>query len=234
MKKLILLSVLMLLTYQKAGAQVDHQLWLSGGAKYSYSKKLDLSGELNFRMEPVVLNSFFTEFSAKYQVAKWFKPSIDYRLLLDRNQFGNYKFSQRVNLNANFGRTWNRFEFDLRARLQTTLSRVRTPESSFSDLAPGLRIKPEILYDIDNSFMSPVISSEFFFRNDPEYGFNMNKIRVAAGLDFEMIGPYNVSLKYMYGFSIHAAEYEHIIAFGFTRKYKSKAAAAKKDSKKKK
>ncbi len=213
--------------------QIDHELWLSGGAKYKMTKKLDLSAELNLRMEPVVLNTAFTEFTAKYQVKKWFKPSIDYRWVLDRNKYGNYKFSQRANFNANFETTWNRFEFGLRARVQTTLSRVRTPESTFSDLAPGFRLKPEILYDINNSFISPVISTEFFFSESDLGGIFMNKLRFSAGADFEMIGPYNVSLKYMYGMSLYTPKYEHLVSFSFTRKYKS-AKAKKKDDKKKK
>jgi len=229
-----IVSLLCLLCVAMSGiAQMDHEFWLSGGAKYRMTKKLDLSGEMNFRIEPVVLNTFFTEFTAKYQVTKWFKPSLDYRWVWDRNQYGNYKFSQRVNVNANFETSWNRFDFGMRARLQTNLSRVRTPESSFSDLAPGFRLKPEILYDIDNSFISPVISTEFFFSESKSGAFIMNKIRFAAGVDFEMIGPYNVSLKYMYGLSLYSPKYEHLLAFSFTRKYKS-AKAKKKDNKKKK
>jgi hypothetical protein len=232
MKALFLILLLVFVSTQTFKAQVDHEAWLSGGAKYSVTKKLDVSGELNFRIEPVVLNTFFTEFTAKYSVTKWFKPSIDYRIVSDRNKFGNYHWSQRINLNANFETTYKRFELGLRARLQSTLSRVRTPESSFSDLAPGFRLKPEILYDIDNSWISPVVSAEFFYNQEDGLGFYMNRVRLAAGLDFEMIGPYNISLKYLYGFSTLSPKFEHIIAFSFTRKYKSEA-SKKKDTKKK-
>ncbi len=218
--------------FTSAKSQTDTELWLSGGAKYSLTKKLDFYGELNLRMEPVVLNTFFTELTTKYEVTKWFKPSLDYRFVLNRNKYSNYKLSHRVNLNLNFGKRWNRFELGLRARAQTTLSRVRTPESSFSDLAPGYRFKPSIVYDIDNSIISPLFSSEFFFRNDNEHGFFMNKIRLAAGMEFESIGPYNISLKYMYGFSTISPKYEHILSFSFTRKYKSKALKKKKSKKK--
>lgn len=231
MKKLgiLFLAVFLISSYGKA--QTDNELWLSPGVKYSLTKKLDLYGELNFRMEPVVLNTFFTEVSAKYQVTKWFKPSIDYRFVLNRNDYGNYKLSNRINLNANFGKRVNRFELGLRARLQTTLSRVSSPEASFSDLAPGFRLKPSIVYDIDNSIISPLFSYEFFFRNDNELGFFMNKNRLSVGMEFEALGPYNVSLKYMYGFSTNAPKYEHILSFGFTRKYKSEAAKKKKRKK---
>jgi hypothetical protein len=233
MKKSLILLLVCTSLFRFGYSQTDNELWLSGGAKYSLTKKLDLSGELNLRMEPFVLNTVFTEFSAKYQVTKWFKPSVDYRIVLDRNKYGNYKGSQRLNLNANFGTNWNRFEFGMRVRLQTTLSRVRTTESSFSDLSPGWRIKPEVLYDINNSILSPTFSTEFFFKNDAFSGMYMNKVRIAAGVDFETIGPYNVSLKYMYGFSLYSPKYEHILAFSFTQKYKSEAAKKKKKKKKK-
>jgi hypothetical protein len=213
-------------------SQVDHEAWLSGGAKYSVNKKFDLSGELNLRMEPIVVNTFFTELTAKFEVKKWFKPSVDYRFVLDRNKFGNYKLSHRVNFNANVGTTWNRFDFGLRVRYQTTLSRVRTPESSFSDLAPGFRIKPSILYDINNSIISPEISTEFFFDRDAIDGVFLNKLRFSAGAEFETLGPYNVSLKYMYGMALHGEKYEHLVSFSFTRKYKSAKAKKKKDKKK--
>lgn len=203
-------------------SQVDNELWLSGGAKYAYTKKLDLSAELNFRLEPVVLNTFFTEFTAKYEVAKWFKPSIDYRIISDRNKFGNYHVSHRFNVNANLSQDWKRFEFDARVRMQGTFTRVRSTESSFSDLAPGVRAKAGILYDINNSIFSPTASCEWFFDKDAYQGIYLNKIRASVGVDFEMIGPYNVSLKYMYGQSLVKAKSEHIVSFSFTRKYKRK------------
>ena len=96
MKKYLLFLVFTL-SLASVEAQTDSELWLSGGAKYSLTKKLDLYGELNFRMEPIVLNTFFTEMSAKYEVAKWFKPSVDYRFVLNRNKYSNYKLSHRVN-----------------------------------------------------------------------------------------------------------------------------------------
>ncbi|MFA7272329.1 MAG: DUF2490 domain-containing protein [Crocinitomicaceae bacterium] len=204
-------------------AQMDQQLWVTGGAKYAYTKKLDFAAHLNLRIEPIILNTFFTELTAKYEVTKWFKPSLDYRLVSDRNDFGNYHWTQRVNLNANFEKKWNRFEFGARVRLQSTLSRVRSPESSFSDIAPGVRIKPEILYDFDNSALSPNVSCEWFFGNDAYSGIYVSKVRAAIGLDFEMIGPYNVSLKYMYGQSLLKTKSEHIVSFSFTQKYKRKS-----------
>jgi hypothetical protein len=203
-------------------AQVENELWLSGGVKYAYSKKLDFAGELNFRSEPVVLNTFFTELSIKYELAKWFKPSFDYRIISDRNKYGNYHLSHRFNLNANLSHDWNRFEFGARVRLQGTFTPIRSTESSFSDLAPGVRIKPEVLYDINNSIFSPTASCEWFFSNDAYKGAYLNKIRASLGVDFEMIGPYNVSLKYMYGHSLTKVKSEHIVSFSFTRKYKRK------------
>ena len=217
-----ILFILSLTIVSTVFAQVDNSLWLSGGVKYAYNKKLDFAGELNFRMEPVVLNTFFTELSVKYEVAKWFKPSIDYRIISDRNDFGNYHLSQRFNLNANLSHNWNRFEFGARVRLQGSFNRVRSTESSFSDIAPGIRIKPEVLYDINNSIFSPTASCEWFFDNDVYTGIYANKIRASLGVDFEMIGPYSVSLKYMYGKSFVKAKSEHIVSFSFTQKYKKK------------
>jgi hypothetical protein len=231
MSKSRILFVFTLFVSFFGNSQIDHELWFSGGAKYSVNKKLDLSGELNFRMEPVVLNTFFTEMTAKYKVTKWFKPSIDYRFVLDRNKYSNYKLSHRANFNANFGKKWNRFDFGLRARYQATLSRVRTPESSFSDLAPGFRLKPSVVYDINNSIISPLLASEFFYRNTETDGLYLNKLRFSAGAEFEMIGPYNVTLKYMYGMALHAEKYEHILSFSFKRKYKSEKAKKKKKKK---
>lgn len=227
MKKFLLIFAACWLMFS-TWAQTENELWLSGGAKYSFTKKLDFSGELNLRMEPVVLNTFFTEFSAKYQVTKWFKPSLDYRIVLDRNNYGNYKASQRLNLNANFGTEWKRFDFGMRVRLQTTLTNVRTPESNFSDLAPGWRIKPDISYNIKKSIIIPTFSTEFFFKRDDARDMIMNKVRIAAGADFDVIGPYNIGIKYMYGYSLYSPKYEHIISLSFTQKYKSEAAKKKK------
>lgn len=231
MRSIVILLFASLALPQFTHAQRDTELWLSGGVKYSHTKKLDFAGEMNVRMQPDALNTFFSEFTAKYQVTKWFKPSLDYRLVWKRNKFGNYPFSQRININANFGTDWNRFELGLRARAQANLTHTKSTESSFSDLAPGIRIKPEILYDINNSILSPVVSAEFFFNNDRDLGVVMNKIRFSAGIDFETLGPYNVGLKYMYGFSRYSPKYEHILAFSFTRKYKGEAAKKKKNKK---
>ena len=71
MRAVLFFSFLAFCCIEKVNAQVDHEMWLSGGVKYALTKKLDLSGELNLRMEPVIVNTLFTEFTAKYQVTKY-------------------------------------------------------------------------------------------------------------------------------------------------------------------
>ena len=44
----------------------------------------------------------YPEVTLKYKVTKWFKPSIDYRGFYELNKYGNYKYSNRFNVNLNF------------------------------------------------------------------------------------------------------------------------------------
>lgn len=176
--------------------QNEFAVWSEIGVKGELTKKIKWSADLNARFAKGKVETFFPQIGLEYKLAKWFKPSLDYRLVIDKNKYGNYKLSNRININGEFKKSVNRFTFETRLRYQYSFNSVRSSDYD-SEFDQAIRLKPEVEYDINNSIFSPVIGAEFFY--NPTYnpdGFEFAKIRFTVGTKLELDGPHGVSAKY--------------------------------------
>lgn len=210
-----------LLTASSSYAQHEFMVWTELGAKGKIIKRLSWSGELNTRIGSNGVQTFFPQAGIEYKVKKWFKPSLEYRFIVDKNKYGNYKSSSRLNFNLNFEKVIQQFNFGLRIRYQQGL--VRTVNIDYNpDFDQAFRFKPSIEYDIDNSIITPEISAEFFY--DPVYGPNgpaFNKVRMAIGAKLELDGPHGISFKYQLDKKFHdySANLRHVLSLSYAYKF---------------
>ena len=128
----------------------EFMLWTKVGVNGKITKKLNWSTEVNTRFIPGI-QTFFPEIGLSYKVTKWFRPSVDYRLVFDKNKYGNFLSSSRINLNAAFRHKIKRFSAGLRLRYQSSFSRKINTEYN-SDFDQAFRFRPSIEYKIKKTW----------------------------------------------------------------------------------
>lgn len=216
MNKLILLCCFVpLLSF----SQGEGKVWTEVGVKGEITKNLEWGAELNTRFGANGLETYFPQVTLKYKVTEWFRPSIDYRAIFDKEDNGNYSFSNRLNFNANFKHVVKRFTLSGRIRYQYAFNRISSVNTYDVEFDQAIRIKPEVSYDINNSVLSPVASVEFFY--DPNfgpYGQRFSKYRIFAGLEFELDGPHDISIGYIFDQKIQVPNprTRHVLNLSYT------------------
>ena len=179
-----------------AYSQHETQVWTEIGASGKVVKRLGWSFDINSRFGASGLETFFPQVGFKYKVKKWFRPSIDYRFILDKDKYGNMLSGHRINFNANFEKPIERFEIGARLRYQYAFNQLGGSGDFDPDLDQAWRLKGVAKYDIDNSIFTPLFSAELFY--NPQYGPDQgfSKMRVAIGTSLELDGPHKISVKY--------------------------------------
>lgn len=194
MKHLVILAFAFLSI--SAYSQHETQVWTELGVSGKVVKRLGWSADLNSRFGAAGLETFFPQIGFKYKVVKWFRPSIDYRFILDKDNYKNMLSGHRINFNANFEKALDRFEVSSRLRYQYAFNRLGGSTDFDPDLDQAFRLKGSAKYDINNSIFTPLFSAELFY--NPQYGpgQGFSKIRIAIGTSLELDGPHKVSVKY--------------------------------------
>lgn len=217
MRKLILIASIIVsgATY----AQNDEfQVWTEVGVSGDLVKKTDWSVELNSRFDNQGVASFFPQLGLEYKLTKWLKPSVEYRFLIDRNKYGNYKSGHRFNINAKFSEDVKRFSLELRVRYQYAFSQFGAPTDYNADFDQAFRFKPEIEYDINNFILTPVTSVEFFYNPKlGEDGRQFDKMRFAIGAKLDTKGNHDVGFKYQIDKKFRAFDegVRHVISLSY-------------------
>ncbi|MFK7785913.1 MAG: DUF2490 domain-containing protein [Crocinitomicaceae bacterium] len=178
-----------------AYSQHEGMVWTEVGVSGKVAKRLNASFDINSRFGSSGLETFFPQLGLKYKVKKWFRPSIDYRYILDKDRYGNMLSGHRLNFNGNFEKSVKRFEIDARLRYQYAFNALGGTDFDI-DLNQAWRLKGAVKYDINNSIFTPLFSAELFYNPQfgPDQGFS--KIRIAAGTSLELDGPHKISVKY--------------------------------------
>jgi hypothetical protein len=197
-------------------SQDYYETWAEVGFDHRFAKGLHYNVNLNTRFDDQGLRSIFPQVGFKYKVAKWFKPSADYRMTAKRNKIGNHKVSHRFMLNGNFSESIKRFTVSARLRYQYELMHYKASDGPNRDVR--LRGKAQIKYDINNSIFSPKISAEAFY--DPLFGPEGRQIvraRYSAGIDLELNGPHEVSVKYQMDRAVNdfSAPIRHVVKVSY-------------------
>lgn len=218
MKSLVILSFLFMGV--NAHAQHEFQVWTELGTTGKVAKNLTWSFDLSTRFGNYGINTFYPQLGFEYKVKKWFRPSIDYRFVMDKDKYGNYAVANRLNFNANFKERFGRFDLSARFRYQYAFSRSTGTVNSDIDLDQAFRLKAGGSYDIDNSIIAPTFSAEFFF--DPQYGPDRgySKVRSAIGIELELDGPHKISAKYQLDLPAdYSKNKKHVIALAYSYEF---------------
>ena len=202
-------------------SQHDYMLWGKVGVKGKIVKRLSWTAEINGRFDGAGLQTFFPQAGLEYKVTKWLRPSVEYRFIIDKNRYGNYKSSNRINFNLNLKESIKRFAFGVRIRYQYAFDRISN-ESYDADFDQAIRIKPVFEYDLNNCIFTPVVSAEVFY--NPAYGpegRRFTKIRINVGSKLELKGPHGVSFKYQLDKRFHdfSADLRHVLAIGYSYRF---------------
>lgn len=226
MKLAKFLLVFLSISFFGTAQQHTGKVWLETGVTGKIVKDLTYGVDLTTRFGNYGLETFFPQVSFKYKVKKWFRPSIDYRLIGDRKKFDErYQLSHRINLNAEFRHAFNRIYLKTRVRYQFAFGAQNQNYDSEFDQA--IRWKIEGMYDVDNFFLSPVVSGELFVnpQYDPKSPY-LNKYRFFAGVDSDFDSPHSFSIGYMMDLKMDLPfnKFRHICSLGYTYEigYKSK------------
>jgi hypothetical protein len=196
---MVKISVLLIFLPLFVFAQNEGKIWTEVGVGGKITKELEWGVDISSRFGPYGLETFFPQASFKYKVTKWFRPSVDYRMIADREVQGNYSFSNRINLNAEFRHNFDRIYLKSRIRYQYAFNSLSGSASYDPEFDQALRLKLEGKYDINDFFLSPIVSGELFY--DPQYGpygQRINKTRVFAGFDLDLNSAHNISFGYLY------------------------------------
>ncbi len=201
--------------------QHEVMLWTELGVKGKITKDLSWATELNTRFNGAGVQTFFPQAKLKYEITKWFEPSVDYRLVTDKNKYGNYKLSHRVNINAEFSEKIKRLKMELRLRYQYAFNRINTA-SYDADFDQAIRLRPSVEYDIDNSIFTPTFGAELFY--NPVYGpsgHQITKVRYALGVKLELDGPHGIGVKYQLDKWLrdYSKSLRHVLSVSYSYKF---------------
>ncbi|MGB0932841.1 MAG: DUF2490 domain-containing protein [Lishizhenia sp.] len=198
--------------------------WFSGGVKTDLNDKITASAELNLRTTNLVrVEQFFPEASIKYNLSKFFKPSVDYRFVVGRDNSANYRGAHRVNVNFNFKQEIERLDFKFRLRYQSKVNSGGASEVYQPDFDNAIRLKPEIQYNIENSKLNPFIGAEWFYNpENSALGNRYRKIRFAAGITWDLPNKQELDFKYQLDYDINVPfpERIHIISISYGWEWK--------------
>ena len=232
MHRLVLAIFLGLLNVTAFSQSIEGQLWTETGFKGRIVKGVDYGVDWTNRIGNQGFETMFPQATIKFKITDWFRPSIDYRLILKRQLNTNYDASNRLNFNIQFSKLFDRLDLGMRFRYQYSFDNVSNANYE-PDFDKAFRLKPSLSYDIKNSILTPNSSIEFFYNlsNGP-FGKRFTKTRLFVGVDFELTGPHEVSLGYIFDQSLNLPDpdYRHILNLSYCYKIPSK----KKDKSKKK
>lgn len=213
--------ILFILPFSLFSQNNEGKVWTEIGVNGKIVKDLDWAAELTTRFGVNGIETVFPSVSIKYKVKKWFKPSVEYRYIVDRENFDTYSNSHRLNFNADFKHTIDRLSIKSRIRYQYSFDRLVNSELYSPEFDQAIRLKLGGSYDINNSFLSPVISGEIFYNPTyGPYGQQLTKFRLFAGVDIEMDGPHEISVGYIFDNRINISRplTKHILSLGYSYK----------------
>lgn len=215
-------------------AQNEGKVWAELGVGGKITDDLEWGVDVTTRFGGYGMETFFPQASLKYKVTKWFRPSIDYRFIADRQQAGYYTFSNRINFNAEFRHKMERLSLKSRIRYQYGFNRLVNSAQYDPEFDQALRFKLEAKYDLNDFLLSPVVSGELFY--DPKYGpygQRINKARVFAGFDLDLNNAHSISFGYLYDARINLPNprNRHVLSLSYA--YDLSWEEEKKDKKKK-
>jgi hypothetical protein len=163
----------------------QQQVWIETGVKISMTKKISTAVELNQRYDYAGIHRFFPQLTFDYKAAKWFRPSIDYRVVFTNEGDLSLVTTHRLNGNLQFRCAIKRLECGLRLRYQYRFDRISSAYDAEFDQA--IRFKPSAQYNIKGIPLTPKLSAEFFYNpSNGAKGKQFNRIRLFSGIALDL------------------------------------------------
>jgi len=217
MKKFLLL-ISICFTHLSFSQSSEGKIWIQTGVKSQIKKNWEWNIDITNRIGSDALETFFSQASIKYRVTKWLRPSLDYRMIFDKDKFGNYAFSNRLNFNTELKGTLKRFGFGFRMRYQYSF-RASKQSKYDAEFDQALRFKPQVSYDIKKSKWSPLWTVEFFY--NPSFGpggQQFTKYRMFAGAQLDLKGPHDFAVGYILDQEINTSrpDTKHIVNVSYS------------------
>jgi hypothetical protein len=197
MRPILLLGFFLLSLSHVHSQSTVFQVWNELGASGKFSKDWSYGVDVTTRIGNGGVVTYFPQVSIKYKLNKFIRPSLDYRMIMNRELNGNYLASHRLNGNLQFSYGFKRHDFGFRVRYQYSFNRIIGAYEPEFDQA--FRFKPSYSIDLNNSIFTPKASCEFFY--NPASGFQgkqFTRIRYYAGISFEIKGPHGFEIGWLY------------------------------------
>ena len=173
------------------------QSWNELGLSYKIDKKQSVGLDLTTRLDVAGLQTIFPQVSYKYKLNKYIRPSLDYRLIGSKDDFGNYGLQHRLNANVQLIHQVNRLEFGFRMRYQFSANKSVTDYGS--EFNNAFRFKPSIAVNLENSKITPQAGMELFYTPlTGQRGYHMNRIRWNVGLAIALNKAGELEIAYLY------------------------------------
>lgn len=160
----------------------DLEAWTRARIKKDIGNKWELSLEEEFRLEHNAsqLYEFFTEAGISYSLNKQWELGVNYRLIRNRTNSGDFETRRRINADMAYRRKFNRLRFSWRARIQ---SRNEVDETYTNN---NLRNKFALKYNIKKCKLSPYFSGELYYKFVKTMESGFNKVRFTFGSDWSV------------------------------------------------
>jgi len=174
----------------------DAGLWTSLGVEKKLSSrwKVLLSEEFRFNENISELGTVFIDAGIEYKLLKKFFVSGNYRFIGVKMIDNSYSFRHRYYLDLSYKYKSGNWGINLRERFESQYKDVMSSETG---LVPRnyLRSKLSLKYDFGKS--KPYLSCELFYRMNNSLGNEIDKIRPAIGIDYELNKYFGVDLFYL-------------------------------------
>lgn len=196
----------------------DAGLWTNITIEKKLNKDftLHLSEELRFNENLGELGTVFTDAGLEYKLIKNLNVSANYRFIRKKRVDDFYTTRHRWYLDALYRYKFKKMIFTLRERYQSQMIRTENDEK---DISPEyyLRSKLTMRYDFDKKYR-PFISFELFYQLNNPGGNQLDNLRYAAGVDYEINNIHTVDLFYIINKEINVSNplTEYIIGIGYT------------------
>ena len=206
--------------------QMTREIWAGIGIKTNLTPTSEVAIDINTRSYSYYFQLLYPEITYKYKLNKWVKPSIDYRLLDQRNKYGNFTLSNRLNFNIEFEKKiQKKIGIGFRIRYQSTFKRIIDANNYDADFSNVIRLKPSLSYIPKKSKFSYNSAIEFFYNPKNEMlGHLFVQYRISLGTDINLKGQNTLSLKYLYGQNINSPKNksQHVLSINYIFEWKRK------------
>lgn len=224
MKKPVILIFCSLLISTSAFSQAteDAGLW----STFNLDKKLNdkfslfMTEEFRLRENFTRVNLFYTDLGVQYQLAKFLKIALAYRLIEKNLIDDTYSYRHRVMLDITLKKKIGSFAVSYRQRLQREVRNIQTSESGFMPEWYS-RNKLAIKYDLGKP-ITPYIAAEFRYQiNNPrlvEANRLWSRSRYFVGLDYKKSDKHAFGLFYMIQreFNVSAPQNLYIVGLEYS------------------